>query len=223
MTVSTENATSFLKDLTLEGHIYSLCVCANSIYICVCICIYYVSMTDSTENATLPKSTDFRISTYSVQIQFKVKSQFEFVPQDTEESEYMCVNVHKYVCIHIYIYIYIYMYTCVYMYINLCYLHAYLLLLAYLYKCIYIYVYVYVYIHTYMYICVYICAYLCIYVYDFKNIYIFICISVDLLWFMSEKLFSTKYIQISILFEYMINCQLYVQNLKSVNSRAKNT
>jgi len=46
-------------------------------------------MTDSTEYATLPKSTMSRNSNFSVQIQIRPKSQFEFVPQDTEESEFL--------------------------------------------------------------------------------------------------------------------------------------
>jgi len=40
-----------------------------------------------TENATPPKSAKSRNPNYSVQIQMKVKSQIEFVPRDTEESE----------------------------------------------------------------------------------------------------------------------------------------
>ena len=42
-------------------------------------------MTDSTENATPPK---FSNSKNSVQIQIQPKSQIEFVPRDTEESEF---------------------------------------------------------------------------------------------------------------------------------------
>jgi len=45
-------------------------------------------MTDSTENATRPKSTESRNSNSSVHIQIKSKSQFEFVPRDTEKSEF---------------------------------------------------------------------------------------------------------------------------------------
>jgi len=46
-------------------------------------------MTDSTENATHPKSTKSRNPNSSVQIQVQSKSQFEFVPRDTEESEFL--------------------------------------------------------------------------------------------------------------------------------------
>ena len=46
-------------------------------------------MTISTENATPPKSTKSRIFNSSVKIQIKLKSQFEFVPRDTEESEFL--------------------------------------------------------------------------------------------------------------------------------------
>jgi len=46
-------------------------------------------MTVSTENATPPKSTKSRNSKSSVQIQIKSQSQFEFVPRDTEESEFL--------------------------------------------------------------------------------------------------------------------------------------
>jgi len=46
-------------------------------------------MIDSTGNVTPPKSTKCGNSNFSVQIQIKLKSQFEFVPQDTEESEFL--------------------------------------------------------------------------------------------------------------------------------------
>ena len=46
-------------------------------------------MTDSTENATPPKSTKSRNSNSSVQVQSNSKSRFEFVLQDTEESEFL--------------------------------------------------------------------------------------------------------------------------------------
>ena len=45
--------------------------------------------THSTENATTPQSTKSRNSNSSVQLQIQPKSQFEFVPQNTEESEYL--------------------------------------------------------------------------------------------------------------------------------------
>ena len=44
------------------------------------------TMTDSTEIATIPKSTKSRYPNSSVQSQIRLKSQFEFV-RDTEESE----------------------------------------------------------------------------------------------------------------------------------------
>jgi len=44
-------------------------------------------VTVSTEHATPPKSTKSRNSNFSVPIQIKSKSQFEFVLRDTEESE----------------------------------------------------------------------------------------------------------------------------------------
>jgi len=44
-------------------------------------------MTDSTENATIRKSTTSKNSNSLVQIQIKSISPFEFVPRDTEESE----------------------------------------------------------------------------------------------------------------------------------------
>jgi len=46
-------------------------------------------MIGSTRNATLPKSTKSRNSNFTVLIQIKPKSQFEFVPQDTKDSEYL--------------------------------------------------------------------------------------------------------------------------------------
>jgi len=46
-------------------------------------------MTVSTENATTPKSTKSRYPNSSVQIQNKLKSQFEFVLRDAEESEFL--------------------------------------------------------------------------------------------------------------------------------------
>jgi len=45
--------------------------------------------TDSTENATPPKSTEPRNLNSSVQIQKKPESQAEFVPRDTEKSEFL--------------------------------------------------------------------------------------------------------------------------------------
>jgi len=45
-------------------------------------------MTDSTENAATPKSTRSRNSNL-VHIQIRPKSQCKFVPQDTEESEFL--------------------------------------------------------------------------------------------------------------------------------------
>jgi len=47
-------------------------------------------MTDSTENAAPLKFTKSRISNFTIQIQLKPKSQFEFVPRDAEESEFFC-------------------------------------------------------------------------------------------------------------------------------------
>jgi len=59
----------------------------------VCLCV----MTDSTENATPPKSTESRNSKSVVQIQITTKSQSEFVPRDTEEFGFVdmvdCGNV----------------------------------------------------------------------------------------------------------------------------------
>jgi len=46
-------------------------------------------MTVSTENATTPKSTKSRNSNCSVKIQMRPKSEFEFVPRDSEESEFL--------------------------------------------------------------------------------------------------------------------------------------
>ena len=46
-------------------------------------------MTVSTEDTTPPNSIISRNSISSVQIQIKSKSQFEFVPRDTEESEFL--------------------------------------------------------------------------------------------------------------------------------------
>jgi len=45
----------------------------------------------STENATPPKSNKPINSNSSVQIQIKSKSQFEFVPRDTEKSDFLDV------------------------------------------------------------------------------------------------------------------------------------
>jgi len=46
-------------------------------------------MTVSTENATTPNSTKSRNPNSSVQVQIQTKSQFEFVPRDTEKSEFL--------------------------------------------------------------------------------------------------------------------------------------
>jgi len=46
-------------------------------------------MTDSTENATPPKSTKSRNSDSSVQIQIQPKFHFQVVPRDDEESEFL--------------------------------------------------------------------------------------------------------------------------------------
>jgi len=45
-------------------------------------------MTDFTENAMRQKSTTSRNSNFSVQIQIKPKSQFEFVLRDIKKSEF---------------------------------------------------------------------------------------------------------------------------------------
>jgi len=50
---------------------------------------FFWHMKVSTQNPLLPKSTKSRNSNFSVQIQIKPKSQFEFVPQDTEKSEFL--------------------------------------------------------------------------------------------------------------------------------------
>ena len=46
-------------------------------------------MTDSTQNATPPKSTKSKNWNSSVQIHIQSKSQFDFVPRDTEKSEFL--------------------------------------------------------------------------------------------------------------------------------------
>jgi len=43
----------------------------------------------STENTTPPKSSKPRNSNSSVQIQIEPKSRFEFIPRDTEKSEFL--------------------------------------------------------------------------------------------------------------------------------------
>jgi len=54
-------------------------------------------MTDSTENATFPKSTNSKNSNSSVQIQIKSKPQFEFVLREIEKSEFLdLVNFRGY-------------------------------------------------------------------------------------------------------------------------------
>ena len=50
-------------------------------------------MTDSTENATPPKSNTSRSTNSSVQLQIKQKSQFEFAPRDTEKSKFLVLVV----------------------------------------------------------------------------------------------------------------------------------
>jgi len=47
------------------------------------------AMTDSTEIATSPKSTRSKHSNSSVQIPIQPKSQSEFLPRDTEKSEFL--------------------------------------------------------------------------------------------------------------------------------------
>ena len=46
-------------------------------------------MTNSTEIGTFSKSTKSRNSNTSVQNQIRPKSQFDFVPRDTEKSEFL--------------------------------------------------------------------------------------------------------------------------------------
>jgi len=46
-------------------------------------------MTDFTENTTTPQSTTSRNLNSLVQIQINPKSHFEFVPRDTEKSEFL--------------------------------------------------------------------------------------------------------------------------------------
>ena len=46
---------------------------------------YVFNITVSTQNATPPESTKSRNSNSSVQIQIKPKSQFEFLPRNTEK------------------------------------------------------------------------------------------------------------------------------------------
>jgi len=46
-------------------------------------------MSDPTKNATPPESTKPSHSNSSVQIQITPKCRFEFVPRDTEESEFL--------------------------------------------------------------------------------------------------------------------------------------
>ena len=98
-----------------------LCVC-----VCVCVCVYVYMhvlqmvsicayMIDSIENATPVKSTKSRNSIFSIQIQIKPKFHFEFVPQDSGESEFLdsedfwdiasvetvaCLTNHLDICIH---------------------------------------------------------------------------------------------------------------------------
>jgi len=49
--------------------------------------VWHDFRTESTGNSTPPKSTKSRNSNASVQIQINPRSQFEFLPRDTEESE----------------------------------------------------------------------------------------------------------------------------------------
>ena len=65
--------------------------------VCVCVCVRYDVLISTvmsrmrvfTKNGTLSKPTKSRNSNSSVQIQMKSRSQFEFVPRDTEESEFL--------------------------------------------------------------------------------------------------------------------------------------
>jgi len=63
------------------------CSCVYDMHIFRIVRIYRVTRDLSTENDTLSKSTKSRISDFPVQIQMKPKSQFEFIPPDTEQSE----------------------------------------------------------------------------------------------------------------------------------------
>jgi len=49
----------------------------------------HLEMTDSTANATHPQSTQSWDPNSPVQIEIKPKFQFQFVPRDTEESEFL--------------------------------------------------------------------------------------------------------------------------------------
>jgi len=66
------------------------CVCLFGVRLFVWSASVCLSvMTDSTENATPPKSTESRNSKSLLQIQIKNKSQSEFVPRNTEEFEFV--------------------------------------------------------------------------------------------------------------------------------------
>ena len=55
----------------------------------MCVNISCIRVTDSTENATSSTSIKSRNKNVLVQIQIKSKCQFEFVPRDTEDSEFL--------------------------------------------------------------------------------------------------------------------------------------
>ena len=51
--------------------------------------VYRITLTDSIENSTPTKSIQLRNSKSSLQIQIKPKFEFEIVPWDTEDSEFL--------------------------------------------------------------------------------------------------------------------------------------
>ena len=68
-----------------------VCVCM-CVCMCVCVCVCFSSIqhtTVSTENASRPKSIKSRNSNSPVTIQIEQKLHLEFIPRDTEESEFL--------------------------------------------------------------------------------------------------------------------------------------
>ena len=79
-----------LTSLTYVTELRFVCVCLYHLQrVCMCVC---VCMIDSTQIATPPKSTQSKHSNSSVQIQINPKSQVEFAPRDTENSEFLDVG-----------------------------------------------------------------------------------------------------------------------------------
>jgi len=83
----------------------------------------YEHLTVSSDNGTPPKSTKSRNSNSWVQFQIKPKSQIEFVPRDTEKTEFLdlvyigvvAISMETVILTYTYMKMYTYIKACIYL------------------------------------------------------------------------------------------------------------